>query len=192
MILLIDNYDSFTHNLAHLIGGLGEDVQVRRNDAISAEGALSAGATAIFISPGPGKPENAGICIDLITAAAEVGTPIFGVCLGMQAIVQAFGGTIVRAEKLMHGKTCGVIHENHPLFKGVPAPFTAARYHSLVADPGRLPETLSITASADDDEEIMALAHQTLPIAGVQFHPESIATDHGAALISNFLDWAKK
>lgn len=192
MILLIDNYDSFTHNLAHLIGGLGEDVQVRRNDAITVKDALSSGAEAVFISPGPGKPENAGICIDLITAAAETGTPIFGVCLGMQAIAQAFGGTIMRAEKLMHGKTCGVIHENHPLFKGVPASFTAARYHSLVADPARLPETLSITASADDDEEIMALAHQTLPIAGVQFHPESIATDHGAVLIGNFLDWAKK
>jgi len=192
MILLIDNYDSFTHNLAHLIGGLGEEVVVHRNDAVSVENALTSNATAIFISPGPGVPENAGICVDLITAAATVHMPIFGVCLGMQAIAKAFGGSIKRADKQMHGKTCSVAHDTTGLFSGVPSPFTAARYHSLVADGDHLPDTLTATAHAKDDGEIMALAHATLPIAGVQFHPESIASEHGPAIIANFLDWAKK
>ncbi len=192
MILLIDNYDSFTHNLAHLIGGMGEDVAVHRNDAISVEGVLNANATAIFISPGPGTPEKAGICLDLLGQAAAVRMPVFGVCLGMQAIAQAFGGTIKKADKLMHGKTCHVSHKNEGMFHDLPSPFIATRYHSLVADADHLPENLTATAHAQDDGEIMALAHNSLPIAGVQFHPESIASEHGAALVANFLAWAKR
>lgn len=192
MILLIDNYDSFTHNLAHLIGGLGEMVEVRRNDAMSAEDALNFGAKAIFISPGPGAPESAGICLDVITGAARAKTPVFGVCLGMQAIAQAFGGRIRRADRLMHGKTCRVVHENRNIFAGLPESFTATRYHSLVADPDSMPDTLVTTAVADDDQEIMAIAHKTLPIVGVQFHPESVASEHGAEIVRNFLDQAVK
>lgn len=192
MILLIDNYDSFTHNLAHLIGGLGETVKIRRNDAISAEDALDFGAKAIFISPGPGAPESAGICLDVIAGAARTKTPLFGVCLGMQAIAQAFGGRIRRSDRLMHGKTCGVVHENRNIFAGLPESFTATRYHSLVADPDSMPDTLATIAVADDDQEIMAIAHKTLPIAGVQFHPESIASEHGAEMVKNFLDQAVK
>jgi len=192
MILLIDNYDSFTYNLAHLIGGLGETVEVRRNAAISAEDALNFGAKAIFISPGPGAPESAGICLDLISGAVKTKTPVFGVCLGMQAIAQAFGGRIRRADRLMHGKTCGVVHENRNIFAGLPASFAATRYHSLVADPGSMPDTLETIAVADDDQEIMAIAHKSLPITGVQFHPESIASEHGGEMVKNFLDQTVK
>lgn len=190
MILLIDNYDSFTHNLAHLIGGLGEEVEVVRNDALTAQDALASKASAIVISPGPGAPSEAGVCVDLVKGASTM--PIFGVCLGMQAIVQAFGGTIRRAEKLMHGKTCGITHEGGGLFKNLPSPFTATRYHSLVADQACMPSALAVAAFADDDREVMAVAHKSLPIAGVQFHPESIATEHGADLLANFLHWAKQ
>ena len=192
MILLIDNYDSFTHNLAHLIGGLGEQIAVHRNDAISVNAVLKSKPTAVFISPGPGTPDNAGICLELIAEAARVQVPVFGVCLGMQAIAQAFGGTIKRADKLMHGKTCNVSHHDQGIFHGIPSPFIATRYHSLVADDDHLPENLTATAYAEDDGEIMAIAHKTLPIAGVQFHPESIASEHGAALITNFIEWAKR
>jgi anthranilate synthase component II len=201
MILLIDNYDSFTHNLAHLIGGrlvgdhlvggMREDIEVVRNDAISADDALKSGATAIIISPGPGEPKDAGICLDLIKGAAKTRMPVFGVCLGMQAIAQSFGGKIRRAGKLMHGKTCAVRHTGAGIFEGVPSPFTATRYHSLVADAASLPEVLTVTANANDDDEIMAVEHKTLPISGVQFHPESIATEHGAQLLGNFLERVK-
>ena len=191
MILLIDNYDSFTHNLVHLIGGLGETVEVARNDALTAADAIDGGAEAIVISPGPGAPESAGICLDLIAKAAAARMPVFGVCLGMQSIAQGFGGAIRRADRLMHGKTCGVEHEASGLFDGLPSPFTATRYHSLAADPDALPDVLDITARADDDGEIMAVAHKTLPIAGVQFHPESIASEHGPAIIANFLREAR-
>lgn len=191
MILLIDNYDSFTHNLVHLIGGLGEKVEVARNDALTAADAVDGGAEAIVISPGPGAPEGAGICLDMIARAAEVRRPVFGVCLGMQSIAQSFGGAIRRADRLMHGKTCGVEHDASGLFEGLPSPFTATRYHSLAADPDAIPDALKVTARADDDGEIMALAHRTLPIAGVQFHPESIASEHGAAIIANFLKQAR-
>lgn len=187
MILLIDNYDSFTHNLVHLIGGLGETVEVARNDAMTAADAVGSRAEAIVISPGPGAPESAGICLEMIEKAAAARKPVFGVCLGMQSIARSFGGSIRRADRLMHGKTCGVAHDGTGLFKGLPSPFTATRYHSLAADPNDLPGALSVTARADDDGEIMGLVHETLPIAGVQFHPESIATEHGAALIANFL-----
>lgn len=192
MILLIDNYDSFTHNLVHLIGETGEEVVVKRNDIISAEEAVGRDASAIVISPGPCTPNEAGICLDLVSAAAASGKPVFGVCLGMQAIVQSFGGRIIRAEKLMHGKTCGIVHNSAGLFEGLASPFTATRYHSLVADRASMPDELEITASADDDDEVMAVMHKTLPIAGVQFHPESIATEHGAEIIANFLKMTKQ
>ena len=191
MILLIDNYDSFTHNLVHLAGGLGEDVVVKRNDALSPAEALETGASAIVISPGPCTPNEAGICLDLVKAAGAARMPVFGVCLGMQSIAQAFGGAVRRADRLMHGKTCGVVHEGAGIFEGAPSPFTATRYHSLVADPDTLPEVLAITARADDDGEIMAIAHRTLPIAGVQFHPESIASEYGAEILANFLRQAR-
>lgn len=192
MILLIDNYDSFTHNLAHLIGSLGETLEVVRNDALTAGEAVDGRAEAIVISPGPGAPQDAGVCLEVIDRAAATQTPVFGVCLGMQAIAQSFGGAIRRAERLMHGKTCGVDHDGAGLFDGLPSPFTATRYHSLVADPDRLPDALAVTARADDDGEVMALEHATLPIAGVQFHPESIASEHGAEIIANFLKRARR
>jgi len=191
MILVIDNYDSFTHNLVHLIGGLGPNIIVKRNDALSVDEALSAGAEAIVMSPGPRTPSKAGICVDLVTAAARNRTPIFGVCLGMQAIAHAFGGEIVRAQRLMHGKTCGVVHDGKGLFEGLPSPFNATRYHSLVARESSLPDSLDIAARADEDNEIMAIVHRALPIAGVQFHPESIATENGLALLNNFLKQAR-
>ncbi len=192
MILLIDNYDSFTHNLAHLAGGLGEEVVVKRNDAISVEEALGAGASAILLSPGPCTPNEAGICLDLVAGAAAAQMPVFGVCLGMQAIAQAFGARIGRAGKLMHGKTCGILHDSTGLFEGLPSPFTATRYHSLAAAAESLPAELTITATADDDGEVMAIEHQTLPVAGVQFHPESIASEHGPAILANFLKQARR
>lgn len=192
MILLIDNYDSFTHNLVHLIGGLGKKVEVVRNDALTASKAVDGRAEAIVISPGPGAPESAGICLEMIEKAAEVQMPVFGVCLGMQSIAQAFGGKIRRAERLMHGKTCGVEHDASGLFEGLPSPFTATRYHSLAADEATIPEVLAITARANDDGEIMAVAHKTLPISGVQFHPESIASEYGAEIMKNFLSQARQ
>ena len=187
MILVIDNYDSFTHNLVHLIGGLGWRTEVVRNDAISATAALEAGAEAIVLSPGPCTPDEAGVCTDLVRAAEPAGAPVFGVCLGMQSMAQAFGGAVVRAKKLMHGKTCGIVHEGTGLFSGAPSPFTATRYHSLVADEASLPDCMEVTARADDDGEIMAIKHKTKPIAGVQFHPESIASEHGDTILRNFL-----
>jgi anthranilate synthase component 2 len=190
MILLIDNYDSFTHNLVHLAGGLDRQVLVKRNDALTAREAVNAGAEAILLSPGPCTPNEAGICLALVTAAAEKGVPVFGVCLGMQAIAQATGGTVGRAGKLMHGKTCNVVHEGKSIFKGLPSPFIQARYHSLSVKREGLPEDLAITATADDDNEIMAIAHKKFPIVGVQFHPESIASEYGAQLLSNFLTQA--
>ena len=187
MILLIDNYDSFTFNLFHLIGEIGEEVRVVRNDAVTAAEALALNAEAIVLSPGPCTPNEAGICLDLVAAAAEAKKPVFGVCLGMQSIAQSFGGVIRRADRLMHGKTSAITHDGEGVFAGMPSPFTATRYHSLVADRASLSNALTITARAADDDEIMAIAHSELPIAGVQFHPESIATEHGARMFSNFL-----
>ena len=192
MILLIDNYDSFTFNLFHLIGELGEKVRVVRNDALSAAEALAMAPEAIILSPGPCTPNEAGICLDLVAGAAETKTPLFGVCLGMQSIAQGFGGHIRRAGKLMHGKTSEILHDGDGVFAGLPSPFTATRYHSLVAERTSLSNALKITARAADDDEIMGLAHNALPIAGVQFHPESIATEHGARMISNFLAEARR
>ena len=192
MILLIDNYDSFTFNLMHLIGALGEDVVVKRNDKVTTAEAMASGAEAIVMSPGPRTPDDAGICLELVAAAAETRKPLFGVCLGMQSIAQGFGGTIRRAQRLMHGKTCTVRHDGNWLFENIPARFTSTRYHSLVAAPNAMPESLLATAVAEDDGEIMAVCHKTLPITGVQFHPESIASEFGGEIFTNFLKRARQ
>ncbi len=192
MILLIDNYDSFTFNLVHLIGGLGQRVEVVRNDALTAAEAVGRARTAIVLSPGPGEPSAAGICIEAIRLAAEAGTPVFGVCLGLQAITEAMGGRIVRSGRQMHGKTSRIRHRGDGLFAGLPDPFTATRYHSLVAERKSLPNSLTVTATAEDDGEIMALEHVAAPIAGVQFHPESIASEYGAEIFRNFFAMANE
>jgi anthranilate synthase component II len=183
MILVIDNYDSFTWNLVHYLMELGAEVDVVRNDALSAGQAISSGASGFLISPGPCTPNEAGISLDLVGAAADAGMPLLGVCLGHQAIGQHFGGTVVRGG-LMHGKTSPVTHDGSGVFAGIPSPFTATRYHSLIVTD--IPETLVINARSDDGH-VMGFRHATLPIHGVQFHPESIATEHGHAMIANFL-----
>ncbi len=189
MILVLDNYDSFTYNLVQFLGELGADPVVYRNDALSVESALGLTPEAIVISPGPGEPRNAGISISLIRAAAGR-VPLLGVCLGHQAIGQAFGGLVVRASRLMHGKTTQVTHLGTDLFEGVANPLTVMRYHSLVVSATDFPTELEITAWAMDrprGQEIMALRHRIHPIFGVQFHPESIATESGKGLLQNFL-----
>lgn len=186
MILLIDNYDSFTYNLWHYLGELGAEVLVRRNDALTADQALALAPEAIVISPGPCDPDQAGICLDLIAKAAGH-VPLLGVCLGHQAIGQAFGGRVIRAPKPMHGKVDAIRHGGTGLFTGLPSPLRATRYHSLVVERGTLPDCLGIEAESDDGL-IMALAHRTLPVWGLQFHPESIETEHGHAMLRNFLD----
>lgn len=186
MILLIDNYDSFTFNLVQYLGDLGQEVGVRRNDTISVEEAFALNPAAIVISPGPSDPDHAGICLDLITACAARNMPLFGVCLGMQAMGQAFGGKVVRAPEPRHGKISPIHHDGKSVFAGLPSPFNATRYHSLIVERGTLPDTLEVTAWTDDNL-IMGLAHKTAPIHGVQFHPESIATNHGHAMIETFL-----
>ncbi len=188
MILLIDNYDSFTYNLVHYLGELGADVVVWRNDMISVADALASGAQAIVLSPGPGRPESAGISLDLVRAA-PADLPIFGVCLGHQTIGEAFGGSVVRASELMHGKTSPVLHEGQGVFDGLPNGFAATRYHSLTVSPDGLPDCLQITARTADGV-IMGLQHRDRPVHGVQFHPESIASEHGHALLGNFLNSA--
>ena len=186
MLLMIDNYDSFTYNLVQYFGELGEDVRVARNDEITLEEIASLRPDRICISPGPCSPTEAGISLAVLERfAGEV--PILGVCLGHQAIGQAFGGRVVRAQALMHGKTGAIHHTGTGVFAGLPDPFTAARYHSLAVERSSLPECLEITAWTDDDE-IMGLRHRTLAVEGVQFHPESIATEHGHALLKNFLN----
>jgi anthranilate synthase component 2 len=188
MLLVLDNYDSFTYNLVQYAGELGAEPVVYRNDAISVDAALALSPVAIIISPGPGTPSQAGISVPLIQAAAGQ-VPILGVCLGHQAIGEAFGGRVVRADRLMHGKTAWVAHTEHRLFDHVPSPFEVMRYHSLVISPERLPGELDIIGWASDRpdrREIMAVCHRTLPIYGVQFHPESVATTHGKQLLSNF------
>ncbi|MDW8443730.1 MAG: aminodeoxychorismate/anthranilate synthase component II [Acetobacteraceae bacterium] len=189
MILLIDNYDSFTFNLFHLIGGLGERVEVARNDTLTVAEALARGPEAIVISPGPCDPDRAGISLELIRAAAGR-VAVLGVCLGHQAIGQAFGGRVVRAPEPWHGKVDFVHHAGEGLFAGLPSPFRATRYHSLVVDRASLPETLAVTAW-NDQGLIMGLRHRLFPIFGVQFHPESIASEHGAAIVSTFLALAR-
>ncbi|MFI0395007.1 anthranilate synthase component II [Paracoccus jiaweipingae] len=186
MILLIDNYDSFTWNLVHYLGEAGAQVQVWRNDALSVEQAMAMRPQGIVISPGPCDPDRAGICLDLIAAAAQARLPLFGVCLGHQSIGQAFGGKIVRADRIMHGKTDAILHQGAGVFAGLPSPLTATRYHSLTIAPDSLPDALAVTARAQDGT-IMGVRHRTLPIEGVQFHPESIASEHGHAMIETFL-----
>ena len=190
MIFVLDNYDTFTYNLVRYLGELGEEPVVYRNDALRVEDVLALKPTAAVLSPGPRTPAEAGILVPLVTALAGK-MPVLGVCLGHQAIGEAFGGKVVRASRLMHGKTCPVVHDQDELFDGIPSPFTAMRYHSLAVEPHSLPECLVITAmSADrpgDQVEIMAMKHRDFPIYGVQFHPESIGTDHGKRLLENFL-----
>jgi len=190
MILVIDNYDSFTYNLVHYLIELGTEVEVVRNDAIGVGQAMGMGANAVLLSPGPCTPNEAGISLDLIAAATQAKLPLFGVCLGHQAIGQAFGGTVVRADKVMHGKTSPVSHDATGVFAGLPSPFEATRYHSLVVRESDLPDCLVINARTPDGA-IMGLRHKELPIHGVQFHPESIATQHGHQLLANFLDLAR-
>jgi len=188
MILVVDNYDSFTYNLVHYLAELGADTRVIRNDDMSAAEALALGAEALLLSPGPCSPNEAGICLNLLSQAPD-DLPIFGVCLGHQAMGQAFGGDVVRAKQLMHGKTSPIHHDGTSIFRGLPSPFTATRYHSLAVSRDTLPDSLVVTAWTEDGE-IMGLAHRTRPIHGVQFHPESIATEHGHAMLANFLDLA--
>ena len=188
MILVIDNYDSFTYNLVHYLNELGAETQVVRNDQISVQDALALRPEAILLSPGPCTPNEAGICLPLLRAAPGE-MPILGVCLGHQAIGQAYDGQVVRAKTLMHGKTSPIRHKGEGLFKGLPDGFIATRYHSLSVDRDSLPAELEITAWTDDGE-IMGLRHRSRPVFGVQFHPESIATDGGHALLGNFLDLA--
>ena len=187
MLLLIDNYDSFTYNLAHYLGTLGAEVVVHRNDALTADDAMGLKPDHIVLSPGPCGPEQAGICLDLIARAATTKTPLLGVCLGHQSIGHAFGGAVVRAPIPMHGKISLVRHEGKSVFRGLPSPFNATRYHSLIVAREGWPDALEVTAQTDDGI-VMGLQHKKLPIHGVQFHPESIATEHGHALLKNFLD----
>lgn len=190
MLLLIDNYDSFTYNLVHYVGELGAEVVVKRNDAINVQEAMAMNPAGVLLSPGPCDPDQAGICLALVEAAAETKTPLFGVCLGHQAIGQAFGGKVVRHSEIVHGKMGQMHHTGKGVFAGIPSPFEATRYHSLVVDRDTCPDVLEITAELDDGT-IMGLQHRELPIHGVQFHPESIASQHGHALLKNFLDTMK-
>jgi anthranilate synthase component 2 len=186
---LIDNYDSFTWNLVQYLGELGARVEVRRNDALDVQAAMALRPSAIVLSPGPCDPDRAGLCLPLTLAAAETGTPLLGVCLGHQTIGQAFGGRVVRAPEPVHGKTSAIHHAGAGVFSGLPSPFRAARYHSLVVERASLPPALEVTAWTEDGT-IMGLRHRDRPIEGVQFHPESIASEHGHALLRNFLDRA--
>ncbi|HYD97838.1 MAG TPA: aminodeoxychorismate/anthranilate synthase component II [Alphaproteobacteria bacterium] len=186
MLLLIDNYDSFTYNLVHYLGELGAETAVHRNDALSVGEALAMEPDGIVLSPGPCDPDKAGICLDLIAAAAERRLPLFGVCLGHQAIGQAFGGKVVRAPQPMHGKISDVAHDGASVLAGLPTPFEATRYHSLVVERDSLPDSLAVTGETADGL-IMGLAHRELPVHGVQFHPESIASQHGHRILANFL-----
>lgn len=190
MILLIDNYDSFTFNLVHYLGELGETCNVVRNDALSAHEALALNPQAIVLSPGPCSPNEAGICCDLIAAAAGK-VPVFGVCLGHQAIGQVFGATVVRAPTPMHGKISPVYHDGKDVFAGLPSPFKATRYHSLTLEPASIPPHLEVTAWTADGV-IMGVRHREFPISGVQFHPESIASEYGHDLLRNFLTIARE
>jgi anthranilate synthase component 2 len=189
MILVIDNYDSFTYNLVHYVEDFGVRTDVVRNDALTSEDAFRKKPKAIILSPGPCTPNEAGICLDLLKKApADV--PILGVCLGHQSIGQAFGGDVISAKEIMHGKVCDVTHKGGGLFRGLPSPFHATRYHSLAIKRETIPDVLQIDAQTDDGE-VMGVSHKTRPIFGVQFHPESIASEHGHAIIANFLQAAK-
>jgi len=191
MLLLIDNYDSFTYNLVHYLGELGAATKVVRNDALNVQEAIGLNPSAIILSPGPCDPSQAGICLALTRAAAETGMPLLGVCLGHQTIGEAFGGKVVRAGEIVHGKMGRIQHDGTGVFAGLPAPFEATRYHSLVVERESLPDCLEVNAWLEDGT-IMGLRHRELPIDGVQFHPESIASQHGRALLQNFLDRLKE
>ena len=190
MLLLIDNYDSFTYNLVHYLGELGADVVVRRNDALDVQAAMALRPSSIVLSPGPCDPDAAGICLPLTLAAAEARIPLLGVCLGHQTIGQAFGGKVVRCHEIVHGKMGTIHHSGQGMFRDLPSPFLATRYHSLVVDRATLPDCLEVTAWLEDGT-IMGLRHKEKLIEGVQFHPESIASEHGHQLLKNFLDAAK-
>ncbi|WP_439532450.1 anthranilate synthase component II [Polymorphobacter sp.] len=186
MILVIDNYDSFTFNLVHYLEEMGAETHVVRNDALSVDDAMAMRPQALLLSPGPCTPNEAGICLDLIAAAAEARLPLLGVCLGHQALGQALGGRVIRAPAVMHGKTSAISHTSTGVFAGLPNPYLATRYHSLIVEAESLPGTLVVNATSPEGL-IMGMHHATLPLHGVQFHPESIATEHGHALLGNFL-----
>lgn len=190
MLLLIDNYDSFTYNLVHYLGELGADVKVIRNDAMSAEAAMALNPAGVLLSPGPKAPAQAGICLDMVSLAASTKTPLMGVCLGHQTIGEAFGGKVVRCHEIVHGKMGEIQHTNRGLFEDLPSPFQATRYHSLVVERDSLPDALEITAELEDGT-IMGLQHREFPMHGVQFHPESIRSEHGHAMLKNFLKTMK-
>ena len=190
MLLLIDNYDSFTWNLVHYLGELGAQTRVVRNDRITVQQALALAPEAIVLSPGPCDPAQAGICLGLTRAAAEAGVPLLGVCLGHQSIGEAFGGRVVRHSEIVHGKLGEIRHTGRGVFAGLPAPLHATRYHSLVVERANLPDALEVTAELSDGT-VMGLRHRTLPIEGVQFHPESIRSEHGHRMLQSFLDTAK-
>ena len=185
MLLLIDNYDSFTYNLVHYFGEIGENVVVKRNDEITPRDAIEMKPNGIVLSPGPCDPDQAGICLALIETVKKTRTPLFGVCLGHQSIGQAFGGRIIRCHEVVHGKLGQIVHTSKGVFNGLPSPFKATRYHSLIVERESLPQELMITAELDDGT-IMGLKHKYLPIEGVQFHPESIASEYGHKLLCNF------
>jgi anthranilate synthase component 2 len=187
MLLLIDNYDSFTYNLVHYLGSLGTEIEIWRNDAIDVQEAMAMKPAGILLSPGPCDPDQAGICLAITQAAAETRTPLLGVCLGHQTIGQAFGGNVVRCDEIVHGKMGTMHHTGKGLFAGLPTPYEATRYHSLIVDRETLPDTIEITAELEDGT-IMGLQHRDLPIHGVQFHPESIRSQHGHALLQNFVN----
>ena len=187
MLLLIDNYDSFTYNLVHYLGSLGTEIEIRRNDAIDVQEAMAMKPAGILLSPGPCDPDQAGICLAITQAAAETRTPLLGVCLGHQTIGQAFGGKVVRCDEIVHGKMGTMHHTGKGLFAGLPTPYQATRSHSLIVDRETLPDTLEVTAELEDGT-IMGLQHRDLPIHGVQFHPESIRSEHGHALLQNFVN----
>ncbi|MCH9749039.1 MAG: aminodeoxychorismate/anthranilate synthase component II [Alphaproteobacteria bacterium] len=187
MLLLIDNYDSFTYNLVHYLGSLGAEVVVLRNDALTVKEAVAMDPSGILLSPGPRDPNQAGICLALTQAAAELRIPLMGVCLGHQTIGQAFGGKVIRANDIVHGKLGTIFHSEEDIFEGLPSPFSATRYHSLVVERQSLPDCLVINAELEDGT-IMGITHRELPIHGVQFHPESIRSEHGHAMLKNFLN----
>ncbi|TMB68683.1 MAG: aminodeoxychorismate/anthranilate synthase component II [Chloroflexi bacterium] len=189
LVLVIDNYDSFTYNLVQYLGELGEDVMVRRNDEITLAEIAPLSPVAVVLSPGPGTPSDAGICKDLLVELGPT-LPILGVCLGHQCLGEAFGGTVRRASQVMHGKVSRVTHAEQSVFRGIPSPFAATRYHSLVVDRENLPADLEVTAWTDDGT-VMGLRHRQYPLAGVQFHPEAILTEHGHELLANFLQDAR-
>ena len=190
MLLLIDNYDSFTYNLVHYLGELGTDVKVVRNDALTVQDAMGLNPAGILLSPGPCDPDQAGICLPLTLAAAETGMPLMGVCLGHQTLGQAFGGSVVRHSEIVHGKMGVMHHSGKGVFAGLPSPFEATRYHSLVVDKDTIPDCLEVTAWLEDGT-VMGLSHKELPMHGVQFHPESIASAHGHTLLQNFVNELK-